>query len=164
EATEKSESAKELPLREVAAHAKVTIHQVLASASLARPGTVLEAGVEGEPAAAGTDFFFEVMVLDASSAVWELKVDPATGKVTSNEPEPDAKEAQEMTTLAAKLGSGHLSLDDLATRAESMRPGSRVLVAAFRVHDGLAVARLTLEKNGAISSVTIDARSGKVVA
>jgi hypothetical protein len=164
EAEECSEEAEELPLRDVAPHAKVSIHQVLASAAASRVGTVLEAGLEGERAAAGTDVFFEVVLLDGSGGVWQLKVDPATAVVTSNSAESDADEVREMKALASKLGADHLTLDELAARAESSVPGSRALVAGFQLLDRGVLACVKLVGTEGISNVTLDPQTGKVVA
>ena len=95
----------------------VGLEAAVRAALVAAPGEAIEAGIEDETNGGVTDTFIEVMILDATGAAIEVKIDPATGRVRTVGKSPDADEAQELGAIAKRLPAPHLALADLIHRA-----------------------------------------------
>jgi hypothetical protein len=161
ESEEKEED--ELDVRDLAAEAKVSLGQALETAMHAYPaGDPVAAELEGDAEGGKRNVAFETAFVNAQTGeVFVVKVDHVTRKVISAEKEEDAGEAKEATERRAAAGAHHLPLLDLLHRAAKDHGGTPVAVAFGRKRAG--VVKATFVKDREVTSVTLDAATGKTV-
>jgi len=164
----KKESAKEeaeeqeLDARDLAAEAKIRLSQALATALAAKPGEAVAAELEGDVVGGKRTAAYEVAIVDAAGVVGVVKVDHVTGQVESVAKEDEADEAQEFAEKREAAGADHLSLAELLLRGAKAGKGTPVEVA-FRGKKHAGQARVELVDGREKSSVTLDAKTGKVL-
>lgn len=145
----------ELDVRDVAGEAKVSLVDAIRAAHAARPGRIVEAELEGEMEGGRRSVFYEVMVV-AEGGVFEVKVDPATGAVSSVEPEKDAEEIEEMKGLAATIPAGSQGIGDLVVRAESRAEGARAVKAGYEFEHGRSNCEVVLLRGREVLEADVD--------
>jgi uncharacterized membrane protein YkoI len=84
---------------ELAAHAKIDLHQARAIALKARPGKIVDQELEKEAGGSGLRYSFDVA---SKGRTWEVGVDAHTGAVLENGHETAAQEAAEAHHAPAK--------------------------------------------------------------
>lgn len=155
------EKETELDVRDVAGEAKVSLGDALRAALDARPGTAVEAQLEGEVADGRRRVFFEVMIVGADGGVSEVTLDPATGSVLRVEAEKDAEEAREIRAAAAAIPSGAASLAEAVKRAEAAT-GARAVEAKIEVEKGRCGCEITLLEGRRIIEADVGLTDGTV--
>jgi len=164
----KKESAKEeageqeIDVVDLAADAKIRLSQALATALAAKPGDAVAAELEGDVENGKRSVAYEVAIVDADGVVWAVKVDHVTGKVASVEKEDEADEIEEFKEKREAAGAEHLSLAELLLRGTKAAKGTPVEVT-FRGKKHAGQARVELVDGRTKSSVTLDAKTGKVL-
>jgi uncharacterized membrane protein YkoI len=154
-AHDESADEQELDVRDVAGEAHVTLLQAIRTAHAAQPGKVVEAELEGEIEKGVRSVAYEVMVVDGDR-VLEVKVDPASGKVVSVEPEAEAKEIAELKALAASIPAGTQGLGDFVVRAEKSAPHAQSVKAEFEVEDGRLNCEVVMLRDGKRIELDVD--------
>lgn len=152
---ESGDDEQELDVRDVAGEAKVSLVDAIRAAHAARPGRIVEAELEGEVEHGVRSVFYELTVV-ADGGVFEVKVDAATGAVSSVEAEDDAKEAAELKELAATIPAGSQGIGDLVLRAESLAAGARAVKAEYEVEHGRSSCEVVLLRGRELLEADVD--------
>ena len=153
--SDEGDDEQELDVRDVAAEAKVSLVDAVRAAHAARPGKIVEAELEGEVEGGIRAVFYEMTIVDDGKA-FEVKVDAATGKVTSVEVEDDAEEAAEMLALAASMPPHTRGLGDFLKIAEGRAPSARAVKAEFAVEHGRAIYEVELLRGRDLLETDVD--------
>lgn len=152
----------ELDVASIASEAKVSLLHALHAALAAKPGDAVEAELEGSIEEGKREVEFEVMIVDGDGAVWEVTVDPATGKVSTVERETESDEVAEVVAKRTAAGREHLRLGGLLERGVKAAGGTAVKVS-FRGPDAAGQATVKVLRDGDDHDVTLDARTGAVL-
>ncbi|MBI4566758.1 MAG: PepSY domain-containing protein [Planctomycetes bacterium] len=152
----------EADVRDLVGEAKVSLRDAIAAALKARPGAAVEAELEAEGAGTERKVFFEVKVLTKGKKSFDVRVNPATGKVISNEEdaEPDAQE--EAAEFARVLEVARLSLAACVKKAEAIIKGTAV-AAGLEMDGEDAVCTVGFVNERHVIEVALDVRAGNLV-
>ena len=161
EAAKDEEDEQELDVRDVVGEAKVSLATAIGAALAARPGTAIEAELEGELEDGKRQVFFEVMIVAPGGIVYEVTLDPATGAVKNVVVEEDAKEAAEIRAAAAALPPHAKSLGDLVALAEAST-GAHAVEAKIEAEKGGAECEVELLKGREKIDAEVGIADGKV--
>lgn len=155
--------ASRLDVRDVLTESMVPLREALAAALAVRPGVAVEAGLGNSVTGADVAVSFEVAIVGSDGVAYEVFVSPSTGRVVGLLEANEFEETVRIAETRAAIGDDHLPLADLLARASKDRDGTPVKVG-FRGKRFPGQAKVMFVKDGQVEVLTLDARTGAVVA
>ncbi len=160
-AAENEDEERNAPIDQIIAAAKISLGDAVAYALQAHPGRAVEAELEGEISDSGTDIFYEVKIVDASGSFYELKLDPADGRVLADTLEDESEDAAEQQELQQALAGAKIDLATCISAAASENKG-RVFAATMEMDDGSPICEAATTGKRHQYEIEIDLVDGKV--
>ena len=153
--------------RDLVGKAKLSLLQAMAAATAACPGAAVQAELEGETDDGKLVVFFEVMIVGADGHLHEVRIDPASGGVLSNEDvtaeaDEDGEndgEAHELAAFRATLRHAELTLPALVQKAAEIVNGTPV-AAELELEHGGPVCDLRIVHGRYLIQAEVEARAG----
>ena len=158
-AQEPSEAKAHLDPRPLAHAARISLTKAIRTALTLRPGTAVQAEIEGEVEGQSTRVFYEVMVVDKEGNPFEVLVDPETG---AGEVKPAQEPTDEIAAFRAMAGKAKLSLESLVKRAAKLVRG-RPIVAKLEMEDDAVAASMVFNVDSCDLCVELDAVTGGIM-
>ncbi|MCA8978158.1 MAG: PepSY domain-containing protein [Planctomycetes bacterium] len=147
--------------RDIIGKARISLAEAIGKASAVRPGAVVQAELEGETEDGKTVVFFEVMVLGKDGNLYELKLDPASGEIQSNEEAGDDEE-EELAEFRAVLRHCELGVLQLIAKAGEVVNGHAVK-AGLELEHGQPLCEITIVNGRYLIEAKLEARAGHLV-
>lgn len=157
------ESPTRLDVRDVLTDSMVPLREALASALAVRPGVAVEAGLGNSVTGADLAVAFEVAILGNDGAAYEVFVSPSTGRVVGLAEANEYDEKVRIAETRQSIGDDQLALADLLARASKAHDGTPVKIG-FRGKSHPGQAKVMFVKDGQVAVLTLDAKTGAVVA
>jgi len=147
--------------RDIVGKAKISLVDALQAALTARPGTAVEAELEGEVVDGATTVFFEVMVVGADGTFYEVRLDPASGGILSDEAA-GADELEELAEFREVLRHTELGLVALLGKAGEVVRGFPYKVGLELEH-GQPLCEVKIANGRYLIDADLEARAGHLV-
>lgn len=147
--------------RDIVGQARISLAEAIGKAVAARPGAVVQAELEGETDDGKTVVFFEVMVVGQDGNLYELKLDPVSGEVRSNEEAGDDEE-EELAEFRAVLRHSELGVAQLIAKAGEVITGQAVK-ADLELEHGQPLCEVTIVHGRYLIEAKLEGRAGHLV-
>lgn len=145
--------------RDLVAGAKITLTQALERARGACPGRAVQAELEGEVDDGKLSVFYEIMVVGDDGHLHEVKIDPQSGALQSNEDVSADGENDELAAFRAVLRNSELGLEALLARAAQVVNGAPVK-AELELERGTPVCDVQIVNGRYLILAELEARAG----
>ncbi|MBK8978512.1 MAG: PepSY domain-containing protein [Planctomycetes bacterium] len=170
-----SSAARPQDPRDAVLATKIELREAIRIALDARPGTAVEAELEStgdeheeaeeheegeEHEHEGGQLVYEIVIL-AGDELYEVTVDPQSGKVLGNEEDDDAEE-EEVAEFRRVLRHTEKSLAELVGAAQEVIHGKAV-TAKLEIDDGQPVCEVVLAHSRYLIEVDVEGRAGHIV-
>jgi hypothetical protein len=161
-ATPSTEQVDHADPRDIVGKAKISLADAIGRALAACPGAAVEADLEGEIVNGAMSPFFEVMVVGKDGMLHEVKLDPASGAIQSNEAASDADEIEELAAFRAVLRHTELGLVGLLGKVGEVVNGYPVK-AALEFEDGQPHCEVVVVHGRYLIEAKLEARAGHLL-
>jgi hypothetical protein len=148
--------------RDVVSKAQIALADAIGRALVVCPGAAVEADLEGEMEKGVMSIFFEVMVVGKDGLLHEVKLDPVSGAILSNEAASDAGEIEDLAAFRAVLRHTEIGLVGLLGKVGGVVNGQPVK-AALKLEHGQPECQVTIVNGCCLIDAKLEARAGHLL-